>query len=746
MLEKNIATNGSPPQSPTRAPALDRFIFRHYARSALIPILTIELSLLLIYFGVNAYTTRQTETTLRGEVTSIMPHLVKRHADLINQGFERVAEETGYFGKVHEDLFNHPDYFRIAGEEPRFAVAPTGALYQVNRDSSTSLYYTHAEKLSPAQKEKARLTAALDPLYRHMVRDIPNVAASYFNTPDNMNRIYPFIPDVYKQYPADLTMADYNFYYLADAKHNPTKKPAWTGVYLDPAGQGWMLSCVAPVYHKDTLAGVVGLDVTISNIVKRVLSQELPWGATAFLADGNGMILAMSPQAEKILGLTELKEHVYSKTIAKEQLKPEEFNLLQSHNSQIASTFKDFYKSKNSVLQINQEGQSDLFVIGENIEATGWKLFVLIESKQVLQSVNAVAEFSHRIGLLLIAFMLLFYVFFFFFLRKRAIVMTATIAKPVADIALATQTLGSGATQQQIPPSGIAELDDLSQNFMQMSTTLDERSRALVESEVRASVQKKESELAFARGMFESASGYLHNVGNSITRLDSSLHDLNAIVKGTEQYPTVFKKLAEGSDPVMLERFREVLVDKAVPKMRHTVHEIQQIKETIQQTIKHQQQSFKNAREVMNADKFDFVALVREATASIKIPEEKCSLTLDLPASLVISHHQNQLHNGIVNILKNAVESCQHREDGKVGITLTATPNGAVLTVTDNGTGILPEHQPRLLSAGFTTKPEGNGLGLHSFAVFLSANNGSISLKSPGANLGATVTIEVNHV
>jgi C4-dicarboxylate-specific signal transduction histidine kinase len=138
--------------------------------------------------------------------------------------------------------------------------------------------------------------------------------------------------------------------------------------------------------------------------------------------------------------------------------------------------------------------------------------------------------------------------------------------------------------------------------------------------------------------------------------------------------------------------------------------------------------------------------LIHEALASVKIPSDKCSLTLDFPSSLVISHHRNQLHNGIVNLLKNAVESCHNREDGKVSVTLITTSKGARLTVTDNGTGILPEHHTKLLTAGFTTKPEGNGLGLHSFAVFLSANNGSISLDSPGANLGATITVEVNNV
>ena len=55
-------------------------------------------------------------------------------------------------------------------------------------------------------------------------------------------------------------MDSFNFYYLADAQHNPERKPVWTGAYLDPAGHGWMTSCVVPVYRGDFLEGVTGLD------------------------------------------------------------------------------------------------------------------------------------------------------------------------------------------------------------------------------------------------------------------------------------------------------------------------------------------------------------------------------------------------------------------------------------------------------------------------------------------------------
>ena len=43
-------------------------------------------------------------------------------------------------------------------------------------------------------------------------------------------------------------MENYNFYYEADKKHNPKKEPVWTDVYLDPAGKGWMISLIAPIY------------------------------------------------------------------------------------------------------------------------------------------------------------------------------------------------------------------------------------------------------------------------------------------------------------------------------------------------------------------------------------------------------------------------------------------------------------------------------------------------------------------
>jgi hypothetical protein len=66
---------------------LEQLIFRHYVRSALLSILTIEILLLAMYFGINAYIGRQVEATLKGEVQAVMPDLVSQAAGDINANF-----------------------------------------------------------------------------------------------------------------------------------------------------------------------------------------------------------------------------------------------------------------------------------------------------------------------------------------------------------------------------------------------------------------------------------------------------------------------------------------------------------------------------------------------------------------------------------------------------------------------------------------------------------------------------------
>jgi C4-dicarboxylate-specific signal transduction histidine kinase len=723
-------------------------IFRHYFRSALLPILTIEILLLAVYFLVNSYNNYAAEKTLQGEVTSVIPHLVSQQSSAINGNFTQIARQTAYFAEAHRGLTVQPRNFTVAGEEPQFAVATNGVYYQTNLRTGSSLFYAATTRLGEREKLLARHSVALNPLYEHMVRDIPNVAAAYFNTRDNMNRLYPFIDKAYTQYPPDLQMANYNFYYLADAAHNPQKKPAWTGVYLDPAGNGWMLSCVAPVYEGAELEGVVGLDVTVENIVKNTLALDLPWGASAFLVDDQGMILAMSEKVETLFGLKELKQHVYNETIKRELLKPENYNIFKHNNKRLAAEFVRVFNLESGVYSLDLEGRK-LFLAQGRIKETGWRMVVVVEHERVFQSVQVVARVSRMIGYGVICCMVVFYLVFFAVLRKSAGAMAAQIAEPVAALAQATSQVGTADAQTVKMMVGIEELDLLKNNFNQMARELDVRSTELVKTKVQASLQEKEAELAYAKGLCESASGYLHNVGNSITRLNSSLMDLDEIVRSSNQYPAVFQKLKGGNAPDTLQRFEEVLLNKVVPRLQKSTRDIYQIKEHIQQTIKFQLDTFMAPGNRHSAIEFNLSDLIQQVDLEMgsEVRKQGIELIMDVALGVKLRNHRNQIYHGVVNLIKNAKEAIGGgRNNGKIQVSLAWEKDKAILSVKDNGEGIAPENMDKIMTAGFTTKPDGHGLGLHSLAVFLTANAGKLSVSSPGVGQGAQITMEVGNV
>lgn len=177
--------------------SLSTLVFRNYLRSALIPVLSIELLLVVTYFLVNAWNTDRSARTLRKELTTALPFLAQNRAENIDVSLARVASATRYFADEHQRLEAAPQNYMVTGEPVRLAKAPNGTSYQANRKDGSGLYYPLNAPLTPRQLLIGERSASLDPLYRHMVTQIPNVAAAYYNTWDNTNRLYPYIERVW---------------------------------------------------------------------------------------------------------------------------------------------------------------------------------------------------------------------------------------------------------------------------------------------------------------------------------------------------------------------------------------------------------------------------------------------------------------------------------------------------------------------------------------------------------------------
>ena len=89
----------------------------------------------------------------------------------------------------------------------------------------------------------------------------------------------------------------------------------------------------------------------------------------------------------------------------------------------------------------------------------------------------------------------------------------------------------------------------------------------------------------------------------------------------------------------------------------------------------------------------------------------------------------------LVNIVKNSIESIDERgiDHGEITIATTASP--PTITITDNGTGLSPETEKRLFTPFFSTKPNGNGIGLLLVREILTRHRFPFSLKTENDGL-----------
>lgn len=474
--------------------SIQSLIYRNYLTSSLIPIFTIEVVLVVLYFAINLYISDKSQQILLQEATQNLQEITSRETTNINNRLKEVSRYARLIQRDHEAFFSDPDACFIPHAEPEFTTHKNGAYYKLKNNGGASLYYSGDTDIGEKEKQKARCSEMLDPLLASVVETSSIITQAYLNTWDGMNRLYPFMANAPKQYGPVLHMQEYNFYYGADAIHNPLRKPVWTGAYLDPAGQGWMISNVFPVYHGDFLEGVSGLDVTIESFVQNILNLDIPWEAGTFMIDKNGMILAMQERVEQLFKLKELTTHAYNENIKETVEKPENYNIFMSENESLKTQMQLLFESKDHISQIHIDGATYL-VNQEIIPETDWRMITLIKESIIFYPIHKLKNLSTQIGYLAVVIMILFYFIFFLFLLRKSRKLASKIATPIEELSMSTSKLGENLKTQKLQAVGIVEVNHLSDNFNTMINELETRTNALIDAQLLDKMRRKESEI-----------------------------------------------------------------------------------------------------------------------------------------------------------------------------------------------------------------------------------------------------------
>jgi len=176
------------------------------------------------------------------------------------------------------------------------------------------------------------LTNGLDSAFSRIYHKYDFVAQVYSNSSSEISRVFPAY-DIEEFLSKDIDLKSFNFYYKGNSENNPSRGPVWIpDVYVDPVGRGWILSLIQPVYQGDSLFAVLGIDITVDEIISRYLEKG---NENYLIVTKNGDIVAGNSESIELLSFPPLRNHVYMETIQEDNFRISDFNLFNSKNQEV---------------------------------------------------------------------------------------------------------------------------------------------------------------------------------------------------------------------------------------------------------------------------------------------------------------------------------------------------------------------------------------------------------------------------
>jgi two-component system, NtrC family, C4-dicarboxylate transport sensor histidine kinase DctB len=193
-----------------------------------------------------------------------------------------------------------------------------------------------------------------------------------------------------------------------------------------------------------------------------------------------------------------------------------------------------------------------------------------------------------------------------------------------------------------------------------------------------------------------------------------------------------------------------VLAEKeAAQKVGERLLDARALVKRMQRTVKHLKTFGRKGASDLESVNIDTV--IRNAL-DLAAPRAKAlgvvpALEAEDPAPVVVAVAV-KLEQVMLNLLLNALDAVEGRENPSIIIRRTVEAGRVCVTVIDNGSGIAPEHRDRIAEPFFTTKLTGEGLGLGlsiSIAIVREFGGEITFAEAPGGGTMATVSMPVGE-
>jgi len=133
-------------------------------------------------------------------------------------------------------------------------------------------------------------------------------------------------------------------------------------------------------------------------------------------------------------------------------------------------------------------------------------------------------------------------------------------------------------------------------------------------------------------------------------------------------------------------------------------------------------------------EEIDLRLLVKETLSLALLRRDKQRIRIDkagVPKDVLINVDKVQIQQVLLNLIRNSVDAIDHQTEGWIKITSRIEDGCVFICVTDNGSGVSLENEPRLFEHFFSSKPNGVGVGLALCQSIITSHGGKIWYEHP---------------
>lgn len=132
----------------------------------------------------------------------------------------------------------------------------------------------------------------------------------------------------------------------------------------------------------------------------------------------------------------------------------------------------------------------------------------------------------------------------------------------------------------------------------------------------------------------------------------------------------------------------------------------------------------------MPAQKNEELNIVEVVDLALDIFSEDYITFIPEKKEIIATFDRTQLIRVVTNLVKNAIQAIPKNKTPKITVNVFSEGNNVILTVEDNGNGIVDENKSKVFEPKFTTKTSGMGLGLAMIKNIIETYKGSITFVS----------------